>query len=241
MNRISFARALAAIVVLIAVFNTLAALSMPVPDRKPALILVVLWLVLLLGHAAAYQFGDQIRARFGLPAYAALQGGIVFLVAASGAPTPVSLVLFMVCTIELIMLAGREWGTIQITVGAIALYVIAAFITSDLYRATTAGLVLALTGMIGHTIAALVRRRSEVAPVPVAPATNGAVQRISDLSVRESEVLRELVRGARNADIAATLGISERTVKAHLAMIYQKLGVTSRSAAVATAVQRKIV
>jgi len=54
-------------------------------------------------------------------------------------------------------------------------------------------------------------------------------------------VLRELVSGARSSDIATKLGISERTVKSHLGSIYQKLGVESRSAAVATAVQRKLV
>jgi DNA-binding CsgD family transcriptional regulator len=61
------------------------------------------------------------------------------------------------------------------------------------------------------------------------------------LSAREVEVLRELVSGARNADISATLRISERTVKAHLGSIYQKLGVASRSAAVAAAVRLKLV
>jgi len=54
-------------------------------------------------------------------------------------------------------------------------------------------------------------------------------------------VLRELVAGARNAEIAARLGISERTVKAHLASIYLKLGVETRAAAVAAAMQRQLV
>jgi len=61
------------------------------------------------------------------------------------------------------------------------------------------------------------------------------------LSAREVEVLRELVSGARSKDISAKLGISERTVKAHLGSIYQKLGVASRAAAVAAAVRLKLV
>ena len=61
------------------------------------------------------------------------------------------------------------------------------------------------------------------------------------LSVREIEVLTELVRGSKNSEIATTLGISERTVKAHLANIYMKLGVESRSGAVAVAVQRRLI
>jgi len=54
-------------------------------------------------------------------------------------------------------------------------------------------------------------------------------------------VLTELVRGSKNAEIAAALGISERTVKAHLANIYMKLGVESRSGAAAVAVQRRLI
>lgn len=235
MNRTNFARSLAAIVAVTAVLNTLSAISMPVPARKAPLILVVLWLALLLVHAAAYLYGERIRGRFGLSAYAALQGIIVFLVAVSSTPFPVPIVVFIVCTIELIVLAGKEWGTIQITVGAIALYVVAAFITSDLYRATTAGLILALAGLVGHAIAALIRRR------PDAPVSAVSTQRAHGLSMRETQVLRELVTGARNSDIATKLGISERTVKAHLATIYQKLGVESRAAAVATAMQRKLI
>lgn len=54
-------------------------------------------------------------------------------------------------------------------------------------------------------------------------------------------MLRELVNGGSNSDIAAALGISERTVKAHLGSVYQKLGVESRSAAVAAALSRNLV
>ena len=54
-------------------------------------------------------------------------------------------------------------------------------------------------------------------------------------------MLRALVTGARSSHIATSLGIAERTVKAPLASIYQKLGVESRAAAVAAAVQRGLV
>jgi NarL family two-component system response regulator YdfI len=56
-----------------------------------------------------------------------------------------------------------------------------------------------------------------------------------DLTERELEVLRAAARGERSKEIAARLDISERTVKAHLASIYNKLGVDSRAAAVAAA------
>lgn len=56
-----------------------------------------------------------------------------------------------------------------------------------------------------------------------------------DLTDRELQVLRAVARGERSKEIAAQLGITERTVKAHLASIYNKLGVDSRAAAIAVA------
>lgn len=61
------------------------------------------------------------------------------------------------------------------------------------------------------------------------------------LSEREREVLAGVARGERNKEIALRLGISERTVKAHLDNIFNKLGVDSRAAAVSTALQRKLI
>jgi NarL family two-component system response regulator YdfI len=59
-----------------------------------------------------------------------------------------------------------------------------------------------------------------------------------NLTDRELEVLQSVARGERSKEIAVQLGISERTVKAHLASIYNKLGVDSRAAAIAIAAQR---
>ena len=59
-----------------------------------------------------------------------------------------------------------------------------------------------------------------------------------ELSEREREVLRAVARGERSKEIALHLGITERTVKAHLASIYNKLGVDSRAAAIAIAAQK---
>jgi two-component system, NarL family, nitrate/nitrite response regulator NarL len=42
-------------------------------------------------------------------------------------------------------------------------------------------------------------------------------------------VVALLVRGLRNKQIAADLGIGEGTVKAHLHKVFEKLGVTNRS------------
>ena len=51
------------------------------------------------------------------------------------------------------------------------------------------------------------------------------------LTPREVEVLVQLARGARNREIADALGISSKTVSAHLERIYVKAGVTTRAAA----------
>jgi len=51
------------------------------------------------------------------------------------------------------------------------------------------------------------------------------------LTAREREVLRMVGEGQPNKSIARRLGISERTVKAHLTSVYQRLGVTDRTQA----------
>ncbi|MBF4762708.1 response regulator transcription factor [Nocardioides islandensis] len=56
------------------------------------------------------------------------------------------------------------------------------------------------------------------------------------LSPREMEVLRLIVTGSTNAEIAALLALSERTIHRHVSNILTKLGVRSRTAAAAFAV-----
>lgn len=55
------------------------------------------------------------------------------------------------------------------------------------------------------------------------------------LSARELEVLHAVSRGKSNRDIGVDLFLSEATVKSHLAHVYDKLGVRSRTSAVAAA------
>lgn len=61
-----------------------------------------------------------------------------------------------------------------------------------------------------------------------------------DLTEREYEVLTAVSQGNRNKEIALQLGVTERTIKAHLTNIYNKLGVDSRAAAVSVAIQKGI-
>lgn len=60
------------------------------------------------------------------------------------------------------------------------------------------------------------------------------------LSRREIEILRLVGQGMNNKEIGRTLLISESTVKAHLLRIFEKLGVTDRTAAVTTALKQGI-
>lgn len=53
---------------------------------------------------------------------------------------------------------------------------------------------------------------------------------LESLSVREREVAKELEKGLSNKEIALALEITERTVKAHLSSVYEKLGVSDRLA-----------
>jgi ATP/maltotriose-dependent transcriptional regulator MalT len=52
------------------------------------------------------------------------------------------------------------------------------------------------------------------------------------LSVREMEILILVARGLSNRQIASALTVTEATVKRHLANVYPKMGVASRSEAV---------
>lgn len=74
---------------------------------------------------------------------------------------------------------------------------------------------------------------AKLAAEPEAPA--------SDLSERETDVLRLIALGHTNAEIAEQLYISVRTVETHRAHIQQKLGVSSRAELVRSALSRGLV
>lgn len=82
-----------------------------------------------------------------------------------------------------------------------------------------------------------------IARVP-APSTVQSASRVANqsstmtLSRRENEILALLADGLVNKQIAARLGISTNTVKTHLELLFEKLGVTTRAEAVATGVRR---
>jgi DNA-binding NarL/FixJ family response regulator len=65
--------------------------------------------------------------------------------------------------------------------------------------------------------------------------------RLEELTEREREVLRLMARGATNQEIAATLFVSEATVKTHVGSIFGKLGVRDRAAAIVFAYDHGVV
>jgi len=63
----------------------------------------------------------------------------------------------------------------------------------------------------------------------------------SQLTERECQVLLLLSQGLSNRQIASALRLSENTVKLHVAAIFRKLDVSSRTEAATTAVRRGII
>ena len=63
-------------------------------------------------------------------------------------------------------------------------------------------------------------------------------EREAVLTTREREILELLSEGLGNKQIAARLGISTNTVKTHLELLFEKLGVSSRAEAVARGVKQ---
>ena len=90
-----------------------------------------------------------------------------------------------------------------------------------------------------RAVRATARGETVLAP-PVAARLMGKVRDDGKtaLSSREIDVLMLVARGASNQEVGKKLHVSTATVKSHLIQIYQKLGVSDRTAAVTTAIER---
>ena len=93
-------------------------------------------------------------------------------------------------------------------------------------------------GLVG-CIRDVLAGKSYLAPAAAAKLAEG-VTRVQ-LTPREMATLRLLADGKANKEIANELDISERTVKTHLAHLFEKLGVTSRTEAIKVATRRGLV
>ena len=114
----------------------------------------------------------------------------------------------------------------------------------DIYRALQAGARgYLLKGMDTEELLAAIRTvHSGKSRIP-APVAERLAERMNApaLTDRETEVLRLIVGGNSNKEIAAALFISEATVKTHINSLLSKLGVSDRTQAATTALQRGIV
>lgn len=97
-------------------------------------------------------------------------------------------------------------------------------------EAAAAGLVALPSDLVDDLLAASARAEPALTTATSIAPSDGA-----PLSAREREVLALIARGMANKAIAPRLGISEHTVKAHVASIFEKLGAGTRAEAVVTA------
>ena len=94
------------------------------------------------------------------------------------------------------------------------------FLAKPIHRATFVHLVRDLTGRAGSS-----------APPQITSTPPDVDPDSPKLTPRQYEVLEMLVQGKSNRDIAEALGLSENTIKVHLAAIFRTLGVSSRTEA----------
>jgi DNA-binding NarL/FixJ family response regulator len=79
-----------------------------------------------------------------------------------------------------------------------------------------------------------------VAEQPPTPTTGAAAALPDDLTPREAEVLKLIAAGMSNAEIAATLVVSDATIKTHVNHLFAKTGARDRAQAVRYAYQHKL-
>jgi DNA-binding NarL/FixJ family response regulator len=95
--------------------------------------------------------------------------------------------------------------------------------------------VVAGDGLLAPSVTRRLIERFTLSPPPGQAVDSELDERFADLTPRETEVLRLLVRGLSNAEIAAHLFVSDTTVKSHVGRLLMKLGVGDRVQAVVLA------
>jgi DNA-binding NarL/FixJ family response regulator len=114
----------------------------------------------------------------------------------------------------------------------------------DIHQALEAGArSYIIKGMPHNALVSALRRvhaGGRFLPPPVSRALSSRTPN-SDLSSREREVLKLIVNGRSNREIASDLGITESTVKCHVGVILLRLNVSDRTQAAVAALQRGLV
>ncbi len=106
----------------------------------------------------------------------------------------------------------------------------------DAVRVVAAGQALLAPAVTRRLISEFAKIRPKATDQPQSPASA-----ISDLTPRETEVLRLLAEGLSNPEIAARLVVTEETVKTHVSRVLHKLGLRHRTQAVVLAYESGLV
>ncbi len=114
----------------------------------------------------------------------------------------------------------------------------------DIFRALQAGAIAyVLNDTLSHDLVRVVREVHAGRRALGAAVAAKLTERASGptLSAREIEVVELMSQGMRNKEVAASLGITERTAEVHVRNILTKLSVKDRTAAVSVAIRRGII
>ncbi len=114
----------------------------------------------------------------------------------------------------------------------------------DIFRALQAGAIAyVLKDTLSHDLVRVVREVHAGRRALGATVAAKLTERASGptLSAREIEVVELMSQGMRNKEVAASLGITERTAEVHVRNILTKLSVKDRTAAVSVAIRRGII
>ena len=228
---------LAATIGLLGVLYGLSLALQPASEGPPDAVTIALIAVTLMLHSALYAFGARVRASFGTVSYLAAHALTLLALGALHPPLLLILSLYAALTAHAVMQLEGRLGAMPVFLAAVAVIAVSTGVTSGLYRGVTIAAIIAAGGLAVYGVS-VVLRRTQVTAQPAALGPVVTVTADGDLTARELEVLRLAASGKRSKEIASALAISERTVKAHLAHAYQKLGVESRAEAVAVASRR---
>lgn len=132
--------------------------------------------------------------------------------------------------------AAAEWQLL----GCPLWQALALMASTDLADARAALAVVDALGAPAVRAAMLVDRHARGLALPRGPRPTSRANP-SGLTAREIDVLRLLVDGLSNAEVAQRLFLSEKTVGHHVSSVLRKLGEPTRSRAVASAVRRGII
>jgi DNA-binding NarL/FixJ family response regulator len=158
----------------------------------------------------------------------AVADGVAVTSAALAQIPPAGIVLIggePVAAARLLAAADRAWGVVPADADG--------SVVSAAVSAVAAGLSVAPSTLAGPLVEGLAAQHDldeTATTLPVEP-----------LTPRERDVLEAMSQGMSNRAIAARLGISEHTVKFHLASIFGKLGVTTRTGAVRRGLRRGLI